>query len=535
MADEGDAARSSRIHEYKNKGKDEDYMRTKRRDHNVELRKQSRADQMLKKRMLDGAPEPEALSMEQANTLLQQSHNILEMSNDPLERELAVLVHGIMDDSNPEYQHECTKLCRKMVSKAVSPPIKAVVNTGIVPKIVQMLAWDDKPNIQFEAAWVLTNIASGQSSETLVVYNAGALPHLLRLLQSENTEVREQAVWALGNIVGDGSMLRDKVLAAGGLELVMGILQRADSSIGVIRNATWTLSNFCRGKDPRPNFAHVSTCFGMLLQLVKCNDSPTQVDAAWAVAYISDNNIENLQVILDTGVHHSLAEILSVTQNPDLILPVLRALGNITTGSNEQTQEIIGLNVVPLFAHIMVSHPDNIRKEAAWVISNIAAGTPAQIQYLLNCDIVKTLIRAADDGDARVRKEVSWALVNMVYRGTVEQCTAVVDHGALPALINLLSNERHILDGIKAILQAGQHNGRLQEYKNLMESRGSFPQTGVEKLELICSIESSNQAVTSLAAEIIDTYFSSEDDVGPVPDQNAFAFGAPVAPSSYHF
>lgn len=79
--------------------------------------------------------------------------------------------------------------------------------------------------LQFEAVWALTNITAGTSFQTHKVVKAGAIPKLVNLLKSPHVNVAEQSVWALGNMAGDGSHTRDKILSHNTAEVLLEILQ----------------------------------------------------------------------------------------------------------------------------------------------------------------------------------------------------------------------------------------------------------------------------------------------------------------------
>lgn len=53
----------------------------------------------------------------------------------------------------------------------------------------------------------------------------GAVPKFVRLLSSPHEHVREQSVWALGNIIGDGPECRDFVIHHGVVDPVISFVK----------------------------------------------------------------------------------------------------------------------------------------------------------------------------------------------------------------------------------------------------------------------------------------------------------------------
>ena len=84
----------------------------------------------------------------------------------------------------------------------------------------------------------------------------GAVPSFVRLLSCGVPEVVEQAIWALGNIAGDGPNFRDLVLTAGIVKPMMALTKDPNMvnkdtnqpSAQFLQNISWTMSNLCRNK-----------------------------------------------------------------------------------------------------------------------------------------------------------------------------------------------------------------------------------------------------------------------------------------------
>lgn len=504
------------------KGIDLDEARRKREDNIVQLRKDKRDENLQKKRMVSSImPVGGDLDTTVGAGGVQQKLEALPS-----------MVRGLYSN-DPQAQLEATTQFRKLLSIERSPPIEEVIAQGVIPRFVEFLQRADMPQLQFEAAWALTNVASGTSDHTRVVIEAGSVPIFVQLLASPIDDVREQAVWALGNIAGDSPHCRNLVLQHGALGPLMEQLKDA-SKISMLRNATWTLSNFCRGK-PQPDFEQVKLALPALARLVQSHDEEVLTDACWALSYLSDGSNDKIQEVINSGVCRRLVELLMHT-SASVLVPALRTVGNIVTGDDQQTQIIINCGALPCLLNLLsTAQKKSIKKEACWTISNITAGTKEQIQCVVDTGIINPLVNLLGHAEFDIKKEAAWAISNATSGGSADQIRYLVSQGCIKPLCDLLicADPRIItvaLEGLENILKIGEAErelagvGASNPYATMVDEA-----EGLDKIEELQN--HSNEDIYEKAVTLLENYFDVEDgeveNLAPAVDASAgtYAFG----------
>uniref|UniRef100_A0AAQ5Y2E5 Importin subunit alpha n=1 Tax=Amphiprion ocellaris TaxID=80972 RepID=A0AAQ5Y2E5_AMPOC len=429
---------NQRLKNFKNKGRDLETMRRQRTEVVVELRKNKRDEHLLKRRNVP-------------------HEDICEDSD--VDGDFRSCVTHVCD--NQGVQLSAVQAARKLLSSDRNPPIDDLIKSGILPILVHCLDRDDNPSLQFEAAWALTNIASGTSEQTQAVVQSNAVPLFLRLLHSPHQNVCEQAVWALGNIIGDGPQCRDYVISLG---VVKPLLSFISPSIPItfLRNVTWVMVNLCRHKDPPPPM----------------------------------ETIQEILPALCVLIHHT-----------DVSTAALRAVGNIVTGTDEQTQVVLNCDALSHFPALLTHPKEKINKEAVWFLSNITAGNQQQVQAVIEAKLVPMIIHLLDKGDFGTQKEAAWAISNLTISGRKDQVAHLIEKQVIPPFCNLLTVKdaqvvQVVLDGLSNILKMADDEA--ETIANLIEECG-----GLEKVEQLQNHE--NEDIYKLAYEIIDQFFSSDD------------------------
>eukprot|EP00511_Aplanochytrium_stocchinoi_P001499 CAMPEP_0204842746 /NCGR_PEP_ID=MMETSP1346-20131115/47571_1 /ASSEMBLY_ACC=CAM_ASM_000771 /TAXON_ID=215587 /ORGANISM="Aplanochytrium stocchinoi, Strain GSBS06" /LENGTH=522 /DNA_ID=CAMNT_0051981767 /DNA_START=52 /DNA_END=1617 /DNA_ORIENTATION=- len=472
--------------------------RKKRNEVSVNIRKNKREEGLRKRRFAMMKPEPAApIQGENGSTVEEMQPTVENLPN----------LNNAMNGSDRATALAATRAIRKLLSTPQDPPVQQVVDIGALPKLVQFLQDHSNPALQFEAAWALTNI--GSSDLTFTIVEAGILPHLVVLLKSPAADVREQAVWCLGNIAGDKSEFRDMVLTSpGALEGLLLNMQNP-SGVAMQRNVAWTLSNLCRGKPPTdlsliqpvlPLFSHT---------LKSCEDIETLIDVAWACSYVSDGTNERIQALIELDLCTTLVQLCKKYRNENVkvISPVLRTLGNIVTGSDDQTQAAVNAGllreIVPLAEH----SKQTIRKEACWTASNITAGTKEQIgAFLAMPKLIETILKCASNDEWPVKKEAAWVISNVCTGGAPEHIQCLVEREkAIPVIFDLIKTgdikiNSMLLTALNHILATDPN-----EYTILVDECG-----GLDVLEDLQEVE--DEDIYNSAVGIIEKYFGSEED-----------------------
>lgn len=199
------------------------------------------------------------------------------------------------------------KWFRHELSRETSPPLEQVVATGVTPLFVQFMESHPQLRVRMEAAWCLTNIASGDSRMIDAVVDAGSIPAAIQIMkaapdceQQDSAEtiedLRDQCTWLLSNLAGEGSHIRDIILASDGasalnrwvLELSSEVIPRQSV---FLNNAAWACSNMVRGEVT----AYTEEAAPLILQAILSilskfrvgADASAVSDSLWCVCYIA--------------------------------------------------------------------------------------------------------------------------------------------------------------------------------------------------------------------------------------------------------
>ncbi|CAO2161148.1 unnamed protein product [Urochloa humidicola] len=491
---------------------------SRRREHAIAVGKERREALMRAKRVcrapLSGSDET---AVEEGDMVIDEEKADLEARTTQAVEELKSAL-STQGKGAQKKKIEVLRALRRLLSQSEVPPVEAAIKAGAIPLLVQYLSFGSSDEQLLEAAWCLTNIAAGEPEETKSL--VPALPLLIAHLgEKSSTLVAEQCAWAIGNVAGEGADLRSKLLAQGALWPLARLMLSNKGSTA--RTAAWALSNLIKGPDPKAanELISIDGALNAIIRNLEKADEELATEVAWVVVYLSALSEKATSLIVRSSVPQLLIGRLLASDNLQLLIPVLRSLGNLVAADGYMVDSVltVGNSITDqaLSSLIKCLKSENrvLKKEASWAMSNIAAGSFEHKKLIFASEAMPLLMHLLTTAQFDIRREAAYTLGNLcvVPAGNavppniiVDHLVAIVNGGALPGFINLvrsadIESARLGLQFLELVMR-GYPNG---QGPKLVER-----EDGIDAMERFQFHE--NELMRNMANGLVDKYFGED-------------------------
>lgn len=426
-----------------------------------------------------------------------------------LELSLLDIINVMNAINDPERKLNGMYQARKMLNRE-NPPIDEMISFGIIPICIRYIQDSSNIMLQLEAAWALTKIVSGTSAQIHSVIEADGVPHLIALLESTSIELAEQAVQALGNIAGDGAAARDIVIQHHCIDGILRLIDKEENtSIEFLPNIARLMSNLWRNRNPTPPVEQVKLLLPALSNLLLSKDDRVLVDTCWALAYATANDTDMIQEVVETDAVARLVNLLD-SDNTNIIMPALRSVGNIVTGTDRQTDIVIHAGALPKLGKLLRHSEPLIVNEATWTVGNITAGTGEQIQAVLDAGIFNQIRDVLHRGDLKAQKEAAWTVFNTITSGRHKQVLDLIEYRIMKPFLNLLDCKdsgtiKIVLTGLRNIFALAEISGYFENFCLMVDELGGLAM--IRELQ-----DHEHEEIKWKANNIVNTYYQHDND-----------------------
>uniref|UniRef100_A0A915DE78 Importin subunit alpha n=1 Tax=Ditylenchus dipsaci TaxID=166011 RepID=A0A915DE78_9BILA len=340
--------------------------------------------------------------------------------------ESSIFLAMLDSQSSSEAQLAASLFFRKKLASCQEPPSELIGE--IITKLISCLG-RSITEVQLNASWALTNLACGSRQITHRIVQLGGITALKSLAEKSTGEIRDQAVWALGNLAADCQRCRQSLPA----------YQQYESR----KIAIWCLVNVLRSGMNEILITDVVRLLHHLHKTILCFESDEIIsDSVWSIAYLIDHATlegERITAVFDEpGLVRVLVSLLK-SSCTRVLAGSLRAVGNIITGTDEQTTRMLDFDILPDLNKLMNSDLLQVSRECVWILSNIAAGTQDHISRLFSVpNMVENIFLLCNDTNPRKRKEAFWVLVNALMGASALVYEYLISGGVAHILVQIL-------------------------------------------------------------------------------------------------
>ncbi|CAK78560.1 unnamed protein product (macronuclear) [Paramecium tetraurelia] len=403
--------------------------------------------------------------------------------------------------------------CKKLLSNTqltrdLDAIIDIVLRTNIELKLFEIAKNNSVQLLKYQALAIICSFACGTQNQIQNILDNDRVDVLFQTINSEYDEIIGLGVYTLTNISSNNIYFRDLLLEKGVVQQFISLATKCKGEkLETFRIILWAISKFANIK-PMIQM-HIEDLIKFLSEIIIAVDEEQQlIDACWGLGYLSQND-NQIHLLVKFGVIEKLVMLLHL-ENKNIVIPALRILGNILTGTEEQTDQVLNAGVLQGFIiQLQQSNNQAIRQDICWALSNIAAGTVTQIKQIITKDsLLLSLFRELEIGVPKIVQEIAHFLSNIVIYADIDDLDHLVRSYGLILQISMIldsidKNVEVILEGIFQFIQRIIQVGRFQAYYQYFEESKL-----IEKVEYLQIHQSST--IYQKCSEIFEIFISKK-------------------------
>jgi importin subunit alpha-1 len=247
----------------------------------------------------------------------------------------------------------------------------------------------------------LGNIAGDSPKARDYVIQCGILKPLLQILNSSSSKITliRNAAWCFSNLCRGKPQPKLEEIAEG-LPIMARLLQTSDTEL--LTDVLWAFSYVSDGNDANIQAVLQTGAAPRLIELLSNPSYTIQTPALRAVGNIVTGNDSQTQVMLDLGLLAPLYKLLQ-SQRKAIRKEAAWTISNITAGNASQTQMVINASIFPLLAGLLNSGEFDVKKEVMYAITNATTWKVAkQIRHIVDSGCVRPMIELFTAPDPKI-------------------------------------------------------------------------------------------------------------------------------------
>lgn len=242
---------------------------------------------------------------------------------------------------------------------------------------------------------------------------AGAIPVLVQLLASKDTDVQYYCTTALSNIAVDQS--NRKRLSTNETRLVQSLVELMDCNQPKVQcQAALALRNLASDEKYQLDIVRAKG-LKPLLRLLQADYPPLQLSAVACIRNISIHP-KNESPIIDEGFLRPLVDLLGTNDNEEIQCHAISTLRNLAASSDKNKRLVLEAGAVQKCKQLVLNVPLSVQSEMTAAIAVLALSDDLK-SHLLGLGVSDVLIPLTDSESIEVQGNSAAALGNLSSKG----------------------------------------------------------------------------------------------------------------------